>query len=246
MVSNETNNFIKNFCKNLSKCKEKNFEIFSIFDYNQNYFNLLNKKYKTNNERYYQKLMKYKNHNKEKNMNFSNKFNFENKNNFNENNYLNNINDEDKIKELILKKPSDDLNFPYNSNNVNLNININNINNIYLQNNNDLNITNSINNKSISLNEDDDTKNEYEKIKNLLESKNIEYNDSFKQNKHKMSFKFCFYEYQIKIDINKKITWIDKLEKKINKLKTSYRIEDNTIQKGINELINLLNKNSKV
>ena len=57
MVSNETNNFIKNFFKNLPKCKEKNFEIFSIFDNNQNYFNLLNKKYKTNNERYYQKLM---------------------------------------------------------------------------------------------------------------------------------------------------------------------------------------------
>jgi len=240
----------KIFLSNLSKRKEKYIEIFSIFDNNQHYFNLLNKKYKTNNDRYYNKLLYFKNSNKDKdkeiNMNFSNNYNFENSNNFICNNYHNDFNndniDDDKYKDIILKNPSDDLNYSLkNSNNVNFNININ---NYILQNNNDINLTNGNNNKSISLNEDEDTKNEYEKIKNLLESKNIEHYDTFKQNNHKISFKLkkkeCFYEYLIKTDINKKIIWIDKLEKKINKFKTSYRIEDNTIHKGINELINLL------
>ena len=231
---------INNFLTNFSKNKEKNFENYSIFEKNQHNFNLIHKKYKTNNERYFKKLIKYKNSDKKKeiNMNSSNNNDFENNNN-----YINNINanDSDKIKE-ILKNPSENFQIPItNSNNVNFNININSIHNIILPNNNDYNLSN----KNISLNENEETKNEFEKIINLLESKKIEYNLNFKQNLHKMKFKIkkkgCFYDYSLKINTNKKIIFIEKIEKRINKLKNFYKIEDNTIQIGINELINLLN-----
>ena len=169
-------------------------------------------------------------------MNSSNNNDFENNNN-----YINNINanDSDKIKE-ILKNPSENFQIN-NSNNVNFNININSIHNIILPNNNDY----ILSNKSISLNENEETKNEFEKIINLLESKKIEYTLNFKQDLHKMKFKIkkqdCFYDYSLKINTNKKIIFIEKIEKRINKLKNCYKIEDNTIQNGINELINLLN-----
>ena len=224
---------INNFLTNFSKNKEKNFENYSIFEKN-----LIHKKYKTNNERYFKKLIKYKNSDKKKeiNMNSSNNNDFENNNN-----YINNINanDSDKIKE-ILKNPSENFQIN-NSNNVNFNININSIHNIILPNNNDY----ILSNKSISLNENEETKNEFEKIINLLESKKIEYTLNFKQDLHKMKFKIkkqdCFYDYSLKINTNKKIIFIEKIEKRINKLKNCYKIEDNTIQNGINELINLLN-----
>ena len=234
---------INNFLTDFSKNKEKNFENYSIFEKNQYNFNLINKKYKTNNERYFKKLINYKNSDKKKeiNMNISNNNEFKINNILDNDNYINkiNANDSDKIKEIILKNPSE---IPINNTkNVNFNININSIHNIILSNNNDYHLSN----KNISLNENEETKNEFEKLINLLESKNINYILNFKHNIHKMNFKIkkkkCFYEYSIKININKKIIFIEKMETNINRLKTSYKIDDNTIQKGINELFNLLN-----
>ena len=150
---------INNFLTDFSKNKEKNFENYSIFEKNQYNFNLINKKYKTNNERYFKKLINYKNSDKKKeiNMNISNNNEFKNNNILDNDNYINkiNANDSDKIKEIILKNPSE---IPINNTkNVNFNININSIHNIILSNNNDYHLSN----KNISLNENEETKNEF-------------------------------------------------------------------------------------